>query len=124
MDFAIGGFFGAAVDRYGKVYTWGNNANGELGQGSTKSLKCPTEIPEIKNVDRLYCGQNFVFAVPKCHFVTPSLTPSATQSLTPSYALTPSFTPNKENTKQPKEYKSIEKAVCNFKKTVNELQSK
>ena len=50
VEFSIGGFFGAAIDRYGKVYTWGNNTNGELGQGSTKSIKNPTEIKDIKGI--------------------------------------------------------------------------
>ena len=64
-DLEIGGCFGAAIDLSKHVWTWGTNANGELGQGDFKQRKVPMLVPSLgkKAVRSIACGSNFVVAL-------------------------------------------------------------
>ena len=44
----------------GNVYVFGNNANGQLGLGSTSNAALPTKVPSINGTaSNVACGQNF-----------------------------------------------------------------
>ncbi|EAR89718.1 regulator of chromosome condensation (RCC1) protein (macronuclear) [Tetrahymena thermophila SB210] len=67
LDICIGNQFICLLDGEGKVYSWGSNMFGELGQGIANGQQAlePIQVDKIKdkNVKRLYCGANFVFAM-------------------------------------------------------------
>jgi alpha-tubulin suppressor-like RCC1 family protein len=39
--------FGLAIGSDGKLYSWGDNSNGQLGDGTTKERGIPTAVPLI-----------------------------------------------------------------------------
>jgi X-linked retinitis pigmentosa GTPase regulator len=47
-DISIGGCFGAAIDINGMVWTWGSNANGELGVGDYDPRTNPFPIVALQ----------------------------------------------------------------------------
>ncbi len=49
-DVAVGYYHAIAVDDNGKVYTWGLNNNGQLGNGNTTNAKEPIEIQGLSNI--------------------------------------------------------------------------
>lgn len=64
-DIGMGGGFGSAVDIYGVVWTWGSNANGELGVGDYEPRISPIPIRTLqgRKVKGVACGGNFVIAL-------------------------------------------------------------
>jgi len=45
-----------AIDENGKVWSWGYNANGELGIGHTEERAVPTPVPGLSNVKEVTAG--------------------------------------------------------------------
>mmetsp|Transcript_34143 Transcript_34143/g.59619 ORF Transcript_34143/g.59619 Transcript_34143/m.59619 type:complete len:940 (-) Transcript_34143:107-2926(-) len=64
-DIDTGGCFGAAVDIYGVVWTWGSNTSGELGVGDFEPRVNPFPIRTLqgKKVKLVACGGNFAIAL-------------------------------------------------------------
>lgn len=64
---SIGGCFGAALDRDGMVWTWGSNANGELGTGDFEASSHPCPVTHLKHkpVSKIACGGAFAIALGK-----------------------------------------------------------
>ena len=64
-DVGIGENFTALLDLRGYVYTFGENSDGELGQGDTQSRTQLTKVTNLKNkkVTAIGCGKNFVIAL-------------------------------------------------------------
>lgn len=67
QDVDIGGFFGAAIDKNGLVWSWGSNTSGELGVNDyqPRTSPCPNTTLENKKVLRLSCGGSYVIAIGK-----------------------------------------------------------
>ena len=65
VDVSVGGCFGAAIDRDGLLWTWGSNANGELGLGDYEARPYPYPVTLLKNkpVTRVACGGSFAIAL-------------------------------------------------------------
>ena len=64
-SFSVGAFFGAAIEDTGKVWTWGSNANGELGLGAEEpqgKISQNTFFNE-KHVENIACGGSFAIAM-------------------------------------------------------------
>lgn len=64
-DLEVGGCFGAAIDVAKRVWTWGTNSSGELGQGDFSQRRTPTLISSLNKrlVKSIACGANFVLAI-------------------------------------------------------------
>lgn len=64
-DLEVGGCFGAAIDVAKRVWTWGTNSSGELGQGDFSQRRTPTLIATLNKrlVKSIACGANFVVAI-------------------------------------------------------------
>lgn len=65
QEVEIGGFFGAAIDNKGLVWTWGSNTSGELGVGDyqPRIAPFPNVALEDKRVRKLSCGGSYVIAL-------------------------------------------------------------
>lgn len=65
INSSIGNNFGAAVNRDGYVYTWGDNEQGEIGQGDFDERGTPQIIRALNDrmVTQVQCGKNFVIAL-------------------------------------------------------------
>ena len=62
----IRGFFGVAIsESENRVFIWGNNTHGELGNGGYISYKIPTEMKDLslKRINKICCGVNFAIAI-------------------------------------------------------------
>ena len=64
-DIGMGENFTSLLDLRGHVYTFGQNENGELGQGDTQKRGQPTRVTQLKNKKAIAvaCGKNFVIAL-------------------------------------------------------------
>lgn len=64
-DVAIGGLFGVVLDARGCLYSWGSNANGELGTGDfeSRATPCLVEGLQSKTVAKVSCGGAYVMAL-------------------------------------------------------------
>ena len=67
MDIQISRFstnnpFALAIEKNGKVYSWGSNTLGQLGHGDQRVRKLPTQIQSLKRkaIKQLSIGHNFV----------------------------------------------------------------
>ncbi len=61
---AAGFYHGMALTSYGKVYTWGNNQNGQLGNNSNTNSKVPVAVKMSgKNVIAITAGGSFSLAL-------------------------------------------------------------
>lgn len=58
-----GGFMSAAIDNTGKVWMWGYNNDGELGNNSTDASPVPVCVPGISNITALACGNFHTLAL-------------------------------------------------------------
>jgi X-linked retinitis pigmentosa GTPase regulator len=67
VEVSIGGCFGAALDREGMLWTWGSNANGELGLGDFEPRPHPFPVAHLKHkpVQKIACGGAFAIALGK-----------------------------------------------------------
>lgn len=69
IDIAAGNHFGCALLASGKVWCWGSNAYGQLGQPPTLGLLAPTEVPGLSGVTAIRAGNAFVCAMKADHTV-------------------------------------------------------
>ena len=62
---SLGIGFGAVLDTQGHIWTWGNNAGGELGHGDTAIRLTPFPVMALegRTVRLLACGSSFTIAV-------------------------------------------------------------
>ncbi len=63
VQVAAGGAFGVARKSNGTVWTWGNNASGQLGDGTTTDRSTPAQVPGLSNVRAVAAGDAFVVAI-------------------------------------------------------------
>lgn len=63
VDISAGGRFAIALTNLGNVYAWGDNANGELGQGNKTQTYSPVKISTISNISNISAGTNTALAV-------------------------------------------------------------
>lgn len=64
---AAGSSFAAVLSSDGRVYTWGGNNQGQLGDGTTNTSSVPlavsgTGLPGGKTIANLFCGNQVVYA--------------------------------------------------------------
>ena len=60
---AAGTNFSAAINKYGEVYTWGLNSNGQLGDGSTTNRYTPIRVKaNLSGIIKVACGTNHMIA--------------------------------------------------------------
>lgn len=57
------GFFCAAIKYDGSLYTWGNNAKGQLGSNTTTNRSSPLSITTFNNWNHVACGTDHCIAV-------------------------------------------------------------
>ncbi|MBV9897199.1 MAG: S8 family serine peptidase [Chloroflexi bacterium] len=60
---AAGVAFSMALTRSGTVWSWGANASGQLGDGSTMSRTAPAQVPGLTGVTTIRAGANFAIVV-------------------------------------------------------------
>lgn len=60
---AAGESFSIALDENGQVYTWGENATGQLGDGTTTLRTIPYRIPELTDITAIAAGARFGLAL-------------------------------------------------------------
>jgi len=58
-----GGNFTVALGKDGKVYAWGSNSDGQLGDLSLSSQSTVTEIPGLENIIEVTAGSTFAAAL-------------------------------------------------------------
>ena len=51
------------LDKSGKVWAWGGNASGQLGDGTTKDRSDPKQIPSLMNIKAIAAGDGFSLAL-------------------------------------------------------------
>ena len=65
VQVSAGTSFSVARKADGTVWTWGNNASGQLGDGTTSDRSTPAQVPGLSNVREVEAGDAFVVAVKK-----------------------------------------------------------
>lgn len=64
---SIGNAFGIALTECQKIYSWGDNAQGQLGKGDFKSTGSPKLLQKLasegKLITKIACGNNFVLCL-------------------------------------------------------------
>lgn len=60
---AAGADHSLALTRDGKVYAWGGNASGQLGDGTTKDRNKPTVINQLSSIRAISAGEGFSLAL-------------------------------------------------------------
>lgn len=65
VEVSLGSGFGVALSVHGFLYSWGDNCNGELGQGDYILRSTPQLMGQLdtKRVTTIACGDNFVIAL-------------------------------------------------------------
>jgi alpha-tubulin suppressor-like RCC1 family protein len=63
VDIAAGAFHTLALTSDGRVYAWGHNRSGELGDGTTKNNPTPTLVPGLRDVRAVAAGAGFSLAL-------------------------------------------------------------
>ena len=65
MNVSVGSNLASCIDKTGRIWTWGNNAAGELGHGDFEPCPEPKTVALLhsKNVDLVSCGGGFVIAL-------------------------------------------------------------
>jgi alpha-tubulin suppressor-like RCC1 family protein len=53
----------AAIKTNGRMYTWGNNVNGQLGLGHTDQVRVPTAVDSATDWKMAACGNGFILAL-------------------------------------------------------------
>jgi hypothetical protein len=68
-DIAVGGSFALALDKNGRLWTWGANASGELGVGDYEPRASPYLLERLqsKTVVSVSCGGSFAIALGVTH---------------------------------------------------------
>jgi alpha-tubulin suppressor-like RCC1 family protein len=62
-QFAAGANHSVALKLDGTVWTWGDNAYGELGDGTTTDRHTPVKVVNLSNVVSVACGSQFTVAL-------------------------------------------------------------
>ena len=64
-DISLGAFFGVVIDEESNVWTWGSNANGELGTDSTdlKGKVAHNPFFDGKKIETVSCGGSFAIGL-------------------------------------------------------------
>lgn len=60
---SAGQYFSSALTTAGTVVTWGQNANGQLGDGNTTNLSSPVQVQSLTGVSAIDCGYNHALAI-------------------------------------------------------------
>ena len=64
---SIGNMFGVAITDDRRIYSWGENSQGQLGIGSFQNLGTPKEMEKIfsegRQISQVACGSNFVISL-------------------------------------------------------------
>ncbi|SHI97003.1 dockerin type I domain-containing protein [Clostridium intestinale] len=60
-EVSAGNFFAAAIKNDGSLWTWGNNSDGQLGDGTLVSKPNPVKV--MDNVEKIFAGSNSIFAI-------------------------------------------------------------
>ena len=67
MVYSTGSYHAMALDEFGNVYSWGENRNGQLGNGSCMPEAEPSLIKKISHPDKKFkfvaCGTNHSFMI-------------------------------------------------------------
>lgn len=63
VQIAAGDAFGVALKSDGSVWTWGNNASGQLGNNSTTDTSTPAAVAGLTGVSKIAAGAAFVLAI-------------------------------------------------------------
>lgn len=53
----------AAISESGKLYTWGANSNGQIGNGGTENVFTPTQITAVDRYSKIASGNAFTLAL-------------------------------------------------------------
>jgi alpha-tubulin suppressor-like RCC1 family protein len=60
---SAGDHFGLALDNYGRVWSWGENTYGQLGDGTTVSRTYAALVPGLTDVMQISAGEGFALAI-------------------------------------------------------------
>ena len=60
---SAGGYHSLALDTQGRIWSWGDNASGELGDGSTTQRTTPVVVSSLSGVARISAGWGFSLAL-------------------------------------------------------------
>ena len=60
---AAGNGYSLALDKNGKVYSWGYNNNGQLGLGDTAKRSLPVLVQSLENIIKIEAGRYSSFAI-------------------------------------------------------------
>lgn len=52
-----------AIDKYGKVWSWGANRHGQLGNNTTTNSTQPSQISKLERIIRVACGSTHSVAI-------------------------------------------------------------
>ncbi|WP_461671127.1 RCC1 domain-containing protein, partial [Mycobacterium tuberculosis] len=63
VDIASGGYYSLALKDDGTVWAWGNNSNGELGDGTTANRLTPVQVFGLSDVQAIAAGGNHGLAL-------------------------------------------------------------
>ena len=63
IDVAAGQYFSMALKNDGTVWSWGYNANGQLGDGTTTGKTTPVQVILLTGVTQIAAGQNHSLAL-------------------------------------------------------------
>jgi RCC1 and BTB domain-containing protein len=68
---SCGYYHSASLTENGDVYTWGNNAHGELGHGSVQDALVPTLVEALggKRIKNVACGSFHTVVITDLHNV-------------------------------------------------------
>lgn len=62
-DIAVGDYHSLALSEEGKVYAWGANSNGQLGDGTENAKYTPVEVPGLSNIKYIFSKGNSSAAI-------------------------------------------------------------
>jgi alpha-tubulin suppressor-like RCC1 family protein len=60
---AAGSYHSVILGSDGTVWTWGQNFDGQLGDGGTTQRNAPFQVPGLINIDKIAAGQSHTAAV-------------------------------------------------------------
>ena len=63
IDISAGTAHSSAVDKFGNLYTWGKNANYQLGNHTTTARKLPIKVADAYNIVKVSCGAEYTMLV-------------------------------------------------------------
>ena len=63
IDISAGTAHSSAVDKFGNLYTWGKNANYQLGNHTTTARRLPIKVADAYNIVKVSCGAEYTMLV-------------------------------------------------------------